>query len=91
MKKLFTHENRMIVYNMKNLLQSERVLTPLLRNEFSRRWCRRPVPAFRRLARTLVAGWIQTSTRGACLILQACGRRSSDDDTLGLQRLWRKQ
>jgi len=34
MKKLFTHENRMIVYNMKNLLQSEGI-DALLKNEFS--------------------------------------------------------
>lgn len=34
MKKVFTHENRMIVYNMKNLLQGEGIDT-LLKNEFS--------------------------------------------------------
>ena len=34
MKKLFTHENRMIVYNMKNLLQGEGIET-ILKNEFS--------------------------------------------------------
>jgi hypothetical protein len=34
MKKVFTHENRMIVYNMKNLLQGEGI-DALLKNEFS--------------------------------------------------------
>ena len=34
MKKLFTHENRMIVYNMRNLLQGEGIAT-VVRNEFS--------------------------------------------------------
>lgn len=34
MKKAFTHENRMIVYNMKNLLQGEGI-DALLKNEFS--------------------------------------------------------
>lgn len=34
MKKLFTHENRMIVYNVKNLLQGEGI-DSLLKNEFS--------------------------------------------------------
>jgi hypothetical protein len=34
MQKVFTHENRMIVYNMKNLLQREGIDT-LVRNEFS--------------------------------------------------------
>jgi hypothetical protein len=34
MNKLFTHENRMIVYNMRNLLQSEGIET-VVRNEFS--------------------------------------------------------
>ena len=34
MKKLFTHENRMIVYNVKNLLQGEGI-EALVRNEFS--------------------------------------------------------
>src|SRR5210317_1265428 len=34
MKKAYTHENRMIVYNMKNLLQSEGI-EALLKNEFS--------------------------------------------------------
>jgi hypothetical protein len=34
MKKVFTHENRMIVYNMKNLLQREGIDT-LVKNEFS--------------------------------------------------------
>ena len=34
MKKLFTHENRMIVYNMKNLLQGQGIDT-LVKNEFS--------------------------------------------------------
>jgi len=34
MKKVFTHENRMIVYNMKNLLRAEGI-DALLKNEFS--------------------------------------------------------
>jgi len=34
MKKVFTHENRMIVYNMKNLLQGEGIET-VMKNEFS--------------------------------------------------------
>ena len=34
MKKVFTHENRMIVYNMRNLLQSEGIET-LMKNEFT--------------------------------------------------------
>ena len=34
MKKLFTHENRMIVYNMRNLLQGEGIET-VVRNEFA--------------------------------------------------------
>lgn len=34
MKKLYTHENRMIVYNMRNLLQSEGIET-VVRNEFT--------------------------------------------------------
>lgn len=34
MKKLFTSENRMIVYNMKNLLRGEGIET-LVKNEFS--------------------------------------------------------
>jgi hypothetical protein len=34
MKKVFTHENRMIVYNMKNLLQGEGIDT-VMKNEFS--------------------------------------------------------
>jgi hypothetical protein len=33
MKKMFTHENRMIVYNMKNLLQGAGIET-LMKNEF---------------------------------------------------------
>jgi hypothetical protein len=34
MKKVFTHENRMIVYNMRNLLQGEGIET-VMKNEFS--------------------------------------------------------
>lgn len=34
MKKVFTHENRMIVYNMMNLLRGEGIGT-LLKNEFA--------------------------------------------------------
>ena len=34
MKKVFTHENRMIVYNMNNLLQGEGIET-VMKNEFS--------------------------------------------------------
>ena len=34
MKKLFTHENRMIVYNLKNLLQGEGIDT-IVTNEFA--------------------------------------------------------
>ena len=34
MKKVFTHENRMIVYNMKNMLEAEGIET-LIKNEFS--------------------------------------------------------
>jgi hypothetical protein len=34
MKKLFTHENRMIVFNLKNVLQSEGVDTVVI-NEFA--------------------------------------------------------
>lgn len=34
MKKVFTHENRMIVFNMKNLLQSEGIETVVV-NEFA--------------------------------------------------------
>ena len=34
MKKLFTHENRMIVYNLRNLLQSEGIVTHVV-NEFA--------------------------------------------------------
>jgi len=34
MRKVFTHENRMIVYNMKNLLQGEGIET-VMKNEFS--------------------------------------------------------
>jgi hypothetical protein len=34
MKKLFTHENRMIVYNMKNLLQGEGIEL-VMKNEFT--------------------------------------------------------
>jgi len=34
MLKVFTHENRMIVYNMKNLLQSEGIEI-VMKNEFS--------------------------------------------------------
>jgi len=34
MKKVFTHENRMIVYNMKNLLQSEGIEI-VMKNEFT--------------------------------------------------------
>ena len=34
MRKVFTHENRMIVYNMKNLLQGAGIET-LMKNEFS--------------------------------------------------------
>ncbi len=34
MKKVFTHENRMIVFNMKNLLQAEGIATIVV-NEFA--------------------------------------------------------
>ncbi len=34
MKKVFTHENRMIVFNMKNLLQAEGIATVVV-NEFA--------------------------------------------------------
>ena len=34
MNKVFTHENRMIVYNMRNLLQGEGIET-IVRNEFA--------------------------------------------------------
>jgi hypothetical protein len=34
MKKVFTHENRMIVYNMKNLLQGEGIEL-VMKNEFT--------------------------------------------------------
>jgi hypothetical protein len=34
MKKVFTHENRMIVYNMKNLLQGEGIEI-VMKNEFT--------------------------------------------------------
>jgi len=34
MEKVFTHENRMIVYNMRNLLQGEGIET-VMKNEFS--------------------------------------------------------
>lgn len=34
MKKVFTHENRMILYNLKNLLQAEGIETVVV-NEFS--------------------------------------------------------
>jgi hypothetical protein len=34
MKKVFTHENRMIVYNMKNMLEAEGIET-VIKNEYS--------------------------------------------------------
>lgn len=76
MKKVFTHENRMIVYNIKNVLHEEGIET-LVKNEFAGGGVG-DLPAFD----TWPELWIEDETRlaQAEAIVQGIIQRGDEDD-----------